>query len=125
MRIPATRSPENSARIELRSPDPSANPYLAFTGILAAGLDGISSRTEPPLPVGDDVYEMSQEEKRHRGIRALPTSLRDAVDAFERSGVIRGAIGPAAEYLIRAKRAEIEEFDRTVTNWERLQYLDG
>ena len=54
-----------------------------------------------------------------------PVAFEDAVDAFERSGVIRGAIGPAAEYLIRAKRAEIEEFDRTVTNWERLQYLDG
>jgi len=125
VRIPATDTPETSTRLELRSPDPSANPYLAFTGILAAGLHGIASETEPPPPVEGDIYGMSDEEKRARGIRPVPGSLGETVDAFEASAVIRGAIGAeATEYLARAKRAEIEEFGTAVTDWERLHYLD-
>jgi glutamine synthetase len=125
VRIPATGTPETSSRLELRSPDPSANPYLAFTGILAAGLDGVASETEPPSPIEEDVYALSEEEKRARGIRPVPGSLTEAVDALEANDVIRDAIGAkASEYLIRAKRAEIAEFAAAVTDWERSRYLD-
>lgn len=125
VRIPATKTPAKSTRIELRSPDPSANPYLAFTGILAAGLNGIKSRIEPPSPVEEDIYRMTEGEKRARGIRPVPASLGRTVDALEVNDTIRDAIGShAVEYLVSAKRQEIAEFDRVVTDWERLRYLD-
>jgi len=125
VRIPATHTPEKSTRLELRSPDPSANPYLAFTGILAAGLDGIESRIEPPPPVEEDIYRMTEGEKRARGIRPVPGSLSRTVDALEVNDAIRDAIGShVVEYLVNAKREEIAEFDRVVTDWERLRYLD-
>ena len=125
VRIPAAATPETSTRLELRSPDPSANPYLAFTGILAAGLHGIASKTDPPPPVLEDIYRMTDDEKQARGIRSVPTSLAQTVEAFRSNAVIRGAIGvEATEYLIEAKQAEIEAFARTVTDWERRHYLD-
>ena len=125
VRIPATDTPEKSTRVELRSPDPSANPYLAFTGILAAGLDGIKARIKPPPPVEEDIYRMTEEEKRARGIRPVPSSLGRTVDALEVNDTIRDAIGAdVAEYLVTAKRNEIAEFDSAVTDWERLRYLD-
>ena len=125
VRIPATKAPGTSTRLELRSPDPSANPYLAFTGIFAAGLHGMTSETEPPPPIEEDVYALSEEEKHTRGIRPVPSSLTEAVDALEANEVIRDAIGSeAGAYLIRAKRAEIAEFNAAVTDWERSRYLD-
>ena len=125
VRIPATKTPEKSTRIELRSPDPSANPYLAFTGILAAGLHGVDSRKEPPPAVEENIYRMSSDEKRTRGIRPVPGSLNDTLSAFEENEVIRKALGSeATRYLVEAKRGESEEFRIAVTDWERLRYLD-
>ena len=125
VRIPATSTPEASTRLELRSPDPSANPYLAFTGIFAAGLHGMASGIEPPPPVEENIYSMSQAEKEARGIRHVPGSLGETVDAFEANDVIRTAVGSdAATYLVTAKRGEIAEFNAAVTDWERLHYLD-
>lgn len=125
IRIPATNTPVNSTRIELRSPDPSANPYLAFTAIFAAGIDGIERCIEPPQPVEEDIYRMSKEEKAQRGIKPVPGSLDQTIEELESDEVIRQALGPeASEYLIRAKRAEIAAFNRAVTDWERQQYLD-
>jgi len=125
VRIPAASLPEKSTRLELRSPDPSANPYLAFTAIFAAGLHGIETRSEPPPPVEEDVYRMSEEGKHARGIRSVPASLSETIDALESNEVIRGAIGSeVTEYLVSAKRDEIADFNRAVTDWERLHYLD-
>jgi len=125
VRIPATSTPDTSTRLELRSPDPSANPYLAFTGILAAGLHGMTAGIEPPPPVEEDIYGMSEAEKEARGIRHVPGSLGETVDALEANDVIRTAIGSdAATYLVAAKRAEITEFNQAVTDWERSRYLD-
>ncbi len=125
VRIPATKDPETATRLELRSPDPSANPYLAFTGILAAGLHGMTAGIEPPPAVEENLYAMSEGAKAALGIRRVPSSLDETVDALEANGVIRDAIGPvASDYLIRAKRAEIDEFRAAVTDWERVRYLD-
>jgi len=125
VRIPATHAPETSTRLELRSPDPSANPYLAFTAILAAGLDGIASAIEPPAPIEENVYEMAQADKDARGIRPMPTSLQATLDAFRANDVIRSALGPeATSYLQKVKQQEIDDFNRTVTDWERLRYLE-
>ncbi len=125
VRIPATGSPEQSTRLELRSPDPSANPYLAFTAIFAAGLHGIAAETEPPPPVKEDIYALSAGEKRARGIRSVPGSLADTVAALEHDEVIRKALGSeATDYLLEAKRDELEAFNAAVTDWERFRYLD-
>lgn len=125
IRIPATPNPEKATRIELRSPDPSANPYLAFTVILAAGMDGIERSIDPPEAVEENLYRMSGEEKAKRGIVPLPHSLEQTIRALELDKVISQAIGPeVTAYLIRAKRAEIDAFNQSVTDWERRQYLD-
>jgi len=125
VRIPATKTPEVSTRLELRSPDPSANPYLAFTAIFAAGLHGLNAKTEPPPAVEENIYEMSDETKSARGIRRVPGSLDETIDALQTSEVIRTALGETASgYLVAAKREEIAEFRAAVTDWERARYLD-
>jgi glutamine synthetase len=125
IRIPATPSPEKATRIELRSPDPSANPYLAFTAILAAGMDGIERSIEPPAAVAEDIYRMSDEEKAKRGIAPLPHFLEQTLRALELDSTITEAIGSeASAYLIQAKWKEIAAFNQSVTDWERQQYLD-
>jgi len=125
IRIPATTTPHESTRIELRSPDPSANTYLAFAAIFSAGRDGIERTIEPPPPVEDNIYRMSAEEKNKRGILPMPASLNETLDALETDRVIRQSLGPeVTEVFIRAKRSEIAEFNRTVTEWERRHYLD-
>ncbi len=125
IRIPATTTPEEATRIELRSPDPSANTYLAFAAIFSAGRDGIERIIEPPPPIEEDIYRMSAEEKRKRDILPMPSSLGETLDALETDRVIRQSLGTeATEFFIEAKRNEIAAFDRTVTEWERRHYLD-
>jgi len=126
IRIPATPNPKEATRLELRSPDPSANPYLAFTAILAAGMDGIEHSIEPPAAIGENIYLMSEEEKAQQGIKPLPSSLEQTVNALESDQVISSrALGAkTSEYLIQAKREEIAAFNQSVTDWERQQYLD-
>lgn len=125
IRIPATRNPKKATRLELRSPDPSANPYLAFTAILAAGMDGIKRSIEPPPAVEENIYQMSEEEKTRRGIKPLPTSLAQTINALGSDQVISKALGTkTTEYIIQAKRKEIAAFNQSVTDWERQHYLD-
>lgn len=125
IRIPATPNPEKATRIELRSPDPSANPYLAFTAILAAGMDGIERSIDPPLAVEKNIYQMSDEEKEADNIAPLPPSLEQTLRAMESDSVITEAIGlEASAYLIQEKWKEIAAFNQSVTDWERQQYLD-
>lgn len=126
IRIPATTTPKESTRIELRSPDPSANAYLAFSAIYSAGRDGIERTIDPPLPVEENIYRMSAEEKNKRGILPMPSSLCETLDALEADDVIRQSLGnEATEFFVRAKRNEIAAFNQTVTEWERRQYLDA
>lgn len=126
IRVPAKRAgQEGAARIELRCPDPSANPYLAFAAMLAAGLDGIEQDLTPPAPVNEDVYDFDERELRERAIGVLPGTLAEALDELERDAVIREALGPAiTETLLRARRAEWDEYRIQVTPWELERYLE-
>lgn len=115
---------ENATRIELRSPDPACNPYLAFAVMLAAGLDGIEKGYELPADVTDDVYEMTSEERAARGIGQLPEDLHDAISAMEGSDLLREALGEQVfEWFIRNKRREWDDYKSRVTPWELEGYM--
>ncbi len=116
---------EQSVRAELRCPDPSASPYLAFAVMLAAGLDGIEKQMEAPKPVEEDVYKFSLSKLEELGIERLPGTLEEALDEMEKDEVIRSALGDLAfEAFVRAKRAEWEEYRIQVTDWEISSYLE-
>ena len=123
VRIPANRTPEG-ARMELRSPDPSCNPYLALAVMLRAGLDGIDRGLECPKPVRENIYEFDDQKRRDYGIETLPPNLGRAIDALEEDEVILDALGEhVAEKFIRAKREEWDEYKPVVTDWELEKYL--
>lgn len=127
IRIPAyTPGMEKAVRAELRFPDPSCNPYLAFATMLAAGLDGIERKLPCPDPVNQlNIYEMSSEELADLGITQLPGSLAEALAALEQDGVLREALGAEVyEAFERAKRAEWDEYRTRVTDWEVGRYLE-
>ncbi|OFW55627.1 MAG: glutamine synthetase [Actinobacteria bacterium RBG_16_64_13] len=116
---------EQATRVELRNPDPAANPYLAFAVMLAAGLKGIEKRIELPAEATDNIYEMSPKERKVAGIRSLPTELEGAIVAFENSEFMREALGDHIfEYLIRNKRAEWDAYRAFVSSWEVDRYLE-
>lgn len=116
---------EQSTRVELRCPDPSCNPYLAFAVMLEAGLDGIRNKLSAPTPVSDDVYEYSPEELSNKGIGVLPGTLGEALDILAEDEVIKAALGDHVyEVFVRAKTAEWEEYRLQVSSWERDRYLE-
>jgi len=116
---------EQATRAELRCPDPSANPYLAFAIILTAGLDGIERGLEPPNPVEEDVYLLDGRRLAELGIASLPGTLEEALDELEDDEVIKAALGDHAyEAFTRAKRAEWDQFRIQVTDWELKRYLE-
>jgi glutamine synthetase len=126
IRIPrVSEGREKSTRAELRCPDPSCNPYLALTVMLAAGLDGIDRKLEAPEPVNNvNIYEMSDESLKARGIGQLPGSLAEALDVLEGDSVLEEALGEdLMEAFIRAKRAEWNLYRTRVTDWEVETYL--
>ena len=115
---------EAGAMLELRSPDPACNPYLAIAVVLAAICDGIERQTLPGDAVVSSTYGMSERERRERGIVALPKSLRQAVDALDADACIRAALGDHCYHALRdAKIAEYERYRRAVHDWERAAYL--
>ena len=122
IRIPASRG--LSTRIELRSVDPSANPYLAMAVILAAGLDGVKSELEPPAPVDRNIYVMNSAERQQHGIDNLPASLDAALKMLGENEVIKAALGEHIyENFKEAKEVEYDMFRTAVHPWEREQYL--
>ncbi|SMB99722.1 L-glutamine synthetase [Thermanaeromonas toyohensis ToBE] len=122
IRIPAKRGP--STRIEVRHPDPSANPYLAIAVLLKAGLDGIKKKLEPPPPVYKNIYALSPEELAREGIGVLPSSLEEALAELEKDEVIKEALGSHIyERFMLAKRLECEQYRTTVHPWEIEHYL--
>ncbi|HYG60139.1 MAG TPA: type I glutamate--ammonia ligase [Symbiobacteriaceae bacterium] len=122
IRIPARRG--KSTRLELRSPDPSCNPYLALAAVLAAGLDGIKNKMQAPAPVNRNVYLMSPEERMAEGIEMLPGNLREALRELEADDVIRDALGPhILGNFIEAKMIEWDIYRTQVHQWELDQYL--
>ncbi|MGH2677797.1 MAG: glutamine synthetase, partial [Actinomycetota bacterium] len=115
---------EQAARIELRSPDPACNPYLAFAVMLAAGLRGIEQEYELPPEASNNIYEMSEEERREAGIEALPEDLFEAIGVAESSELLHEALGGHVfEELGRNKRAEWDAYKAYVTPYELERYL--
>jgi glutamine synthetase len=127
IRIPSA-SPERgkSVRAELRCPDPSANPYLAFAVMLAAALDGIDNQVSCPDPLNDvNVYSLSAERREELGVTELPGSLAEALTELESDRVVQEALGPVAyKSFRRAKWAEWNEYITNVTDWEVARYLE-
>ena len=116
---------EDSTRAELRCPDPSCNPYLAFGALLAAGLGGVRNKLTPPPPGRGDVYEYSPAELVAHDIETLPGTLGDALEALAADEVIREALGEHVyEVFHRAKSVEWDEYRIQVTEWERERYLE-
>jgi len=115
---------ERATRIELRSPDPACNPYLAFAAMLAAGLKGIEEEYEIPPEASNNIYEMSEDERREAGIEHLPEDLHDAIRAAEGSRLLAETLGDHVhEFLIRNKREEWDAYKRYVTPYELERYL--
>lgn len=122
IRIPVERG--ESTRIELRCPDPAANPYLALAVCLSAGLDGIKNQILPPEPVGTSVMEMSIEEQRALKIQTLPATLNEAVDELEKDSLLCEVLGEhISRKYVEEKRAEWEDYCKQVTEWEIDNYL--
>jgi glutamine synthetase len=122
IRIPSSRG--LSTRIEVRNPDPAANPYLALAVLLKAGLDGIAKKMPLPAPVDRNIYVMSEEEREAAGVPSLPTSLREALEALKRDEVICSALGDhALGHFIELKEIEWDMYRMQVHPWEREHYL--
>jgi len=123
IRIPAARG--EGTRIELRCPDPSANPYLALAVCLRAGLDGIANKIEPPASVNCNIFELTSEEKKELGIEAIPGTLIEAVNEMEKDEFVQGVLGKhVSSKYIEAKKAEWANYRSQVTDWEINQYLN-
>ncbi|MBA3430296.1 MAG: glutamine synthetase, partial [Actinobacteria bacterium] len=115
---------EQSTRVEIRSPDPACNPYLAFSVILAAGLKGIDEGYELAPEATDNIYEMSESQRRAGGIRHLPSDLYNALNEMEGSDLVAEALGEQVfEYLLRNKHAEWDEYKGYVSPYELERYL--
>lgn len=122
VRVPAARG--SATRVELRMPDPSCNPYLAFTVMLRAGLEGIKNDLDPGPPINKNIYTMSHRERRHLRIDELPANLSDALDQLEKDDVVQDALGRHVfEHFLAAKRREWDEYIRQVSAWEIERYL--
>jgi glutamine synthetase len=122
IRIPASRG--LSTRVEVRSVDPAANPYLAMAVLLAAGLDGIKNKIAVPAPVDRNIYVMTKSEREKAGIVDLPATLAEALDNLKTNEVICNALGQhLLEHFIEAKEIEWDMFRTQVHQWERDQYM--
>jgi glutamine synthetase len=122
IRIPAKRGP--STRIEVRHPDPTCNPYLALAVMLAAGLDGIKNKIEPPAAIDANIYRMSRAEREKLGIASLPGSLAEALQAMDEDELIKDTLGPHIyTKYVESKWSEWESYCTEVHPWETKTYL--
>jgi len=122
IRIPSKRG--SSTRLELRSPDPSCNPYLALAVILKAGMDGIKNKIVPPNPVNRNIYDMTEREREEVCIPALPSNLFEAIEHLKQNKLIRDTLGKHCyERYVEAKLIEWDEYKVQVTPWELKKYL--
>lgn len=121
IRVPKGRG--RATRIEYRAPDPSCNPYLALAVMFAAGLSGIENKIEPPPPVEENIYKMTDSEKHMRGISKLPGNLKEALVEAERSQLVRQVLGEHVfEKFLTLKEREWWEYSTHITEWERVKY---
>ncbi|WP_230400006.1 glutamine synthetase family protein [Novisyntrophococcus fermenticellae] len=122
IRIPAARG--NRTKIELRSPDASANPYLVLAAILAAGLDGIRNKMMPPACMEENLNNLSLKENPETGIETLPGNLQQAIQAFEEDAFVQNVLGEDfSRRYIEMKKAEWKEYIQQVSDWEISKYL--
>ena len=122
VRVPAKRG--SSTRLELRSPDPSCNPYLAFAVMLRAGLDGIKNKMTPPPALELNAYKLSEEELEQYHIDTLPGNLLQALEELDKDTVVKDALGPHIyDRFVSAKLQEWEEYNMRVSQWEINSYL--
>lgn len=126
IRIPRfTKGMDKATRIELRCPDPSCNPYLAFLTMLTTALDGIDNPKPLPKPLNVNIYELTEAERRKMGVKELPGSLLEALDELDKNTLIKNALGPTLYGAFR--RAKLDEWDNYrihVTDWEVKKYLE-
>ncbi len=122
IRIPASRG--DGKRVELRNPDPSANPYLVLALCLAAGLDGIKNKIEPDAELRENVFELTDEDKERLKIESLPADLHEAVEELKKDEFIQSVLGShiSGKY-IEAKEAEWNEYRTQISDWEIEEYL--
>ncbi len=114
-----------ATRFELRCPDPSSNPYLAFSVMLAAGLDGIKRGLVAPSPVEDNIWELTPKEMKRKGIKTVAANLKEALDELAKDEVIKGALG--ADTFVKFYEAKVEEWESyrtSVSKWETDRYMD-
>jgi glutamine synthetase len=122
IRVPAKRG--QSTRCELRMPDPSCNPYLALTVMMAAGMSGMAQNLTPPPPIQRNIYQMSVRDRRKHKVKELPGTLREAIQIMKRSRVVKNALGEHIfDHFIDAKTLEFDNYRGTVHHWELEQYL--
>ena len=123
IRVPAKRG--NSTRIELRSPDPSCNPYLALAVILGAILDGVENKIEPPLQVEENIYHMTKKERKRAKIDSLPANLDEALNLLDKDETIKKALGEHIfNEFVATKDKEVDTFRTYVTPLEVEMYLN-
>ncbi len=123
VRVPMARG--KSTRIEYRSPDPTCNAYLALAVMLAAGLDGVENKIDPPPAVDENIFEMDEAQKAAHSIVQLPGTLKEAIDEAKKSELVRSVLGDHIyEKFFEAKEREWSEFRTTVTDWELRKYLE-
>ncbi len=123
LRVPAKRGV--STRVELRSPDPACNPYLAFAAILEACLDGIRNKIDPPAPVESNIYKLTSKERKKQRIDALPGSLSEALEQMDKSLVAKAALGEHIyKEFMTSKKKEWDSFRTYVSQWEIDKYLE-
>ncbi len=117
---------EQSTRMELRCPDPSCNPYLAFAAMLKTGLHGIKNKIEPPKPVEENVYHLGSSRLEELGIDMLPFSIKRAIEELKKDKVIKEALGEHTfDKFYEAKQAEFDEYRMQITPWELDKYLEA
>ena len=122
IRIPASRG--SATRLELRSPDPAGNPYLAIAACLAAGLDGVERGLTPPPEIPGNIYEMDSATRSAFGIEALPRTLEEALEELKKDRLILDVLGEhVAAHYIAGKQREWEEYQTRVSSWEIERYL--
>ena len=121
LRVPAGKS---NPDVEIRNPDPSANPYLAESVIIQSGLDGIKRKIEPPEPIEENIYHMSQSKRKRLGVKMLPMNLHDAVEEMKSDEVVQRALGPIYDVFVSLKEEEWSRFIGNTSPWEIERYFE-
>lgn len=120
IRIPKSKN----KRIEFRVPDASCNPYLTFSVLLRAGLDGVINELQAPPPINYNLYDLGIEKIKEKGIELLPSTLKDALKELKKDPVVKSALLKAYDAFMRAKWKEWDEYRLYVTQWEFEKYLN-